>query len=214
MVTSMPASRRNAALRALSILFAGVLPSNALASGAGPSRDASAARNPAGAALLARVVGAYEHVPAAVLVERSGSTTLTFTQILKHNTVVSELLVARAAGATTVLVVRHGPPTYAKEPGTSCWRVLPKSSGQNLTDVGRPFLTHLFTLAGLAIDAPRRTSTGWVLTVSQAGATLHLAITRSLLLRRMIGTQSGQRVDMDIENRATVPGLPTTTPRC
>jgi hypothetical protein len=185
-----------------------------LALGLGTHHDAAASRNAAGAALLARVVAAYEHVPGAIVIDRSATETVTFTQTLKAEKVVSEQAVATGNGATTVLVSRNGPPTFAKEPGTSCWSRLTKTSGQNLTDVGQPFLTHLFTLPNVAIGVPRRTATGWTVTVSQAGTTLTFTVARSMLLQSMVGTHSGQKAEVSIENLTRAPTLATPAPSC
>lgn len=176
--------------------------------------DAATTRNAAGTELVARVIAAYQHVPGAVVIDRGDGETVTFTQILKAEKVLGEQAVSTLDGKTTVLVSRNGPPTFEKAPGTSCWRLLPRTSGQNLTDVGQPFLTHALTLPGIAIGAPRQTATGWAVTAVQDGTTVTFTVTHSMLLQSMVLVRSGQRAEVSIENLKRTPTLATPAPRC
>ena len=169
--------------------------------------------NAQGVALAARVNNAYKRVPAAIITLH-GASTGAFTEILKNGIVVAEQFEGANSSGTTMLVAPHGSPTYAKEPQTTCWRALAKSDGQTLDDVGHPLLSFLSSLKGVAVGAPRNTSYGWTLALSQGGVSLTLTISKALLVKEVTAIKRGQRVEEDIDNLTRTPSLFVPAPRC
>src|SRR5436190_2357665 len=94
------------------------------------SGPASATGDPAGLALLARVHRAYSHVPGVGVSGQAGALSFRFTLVLDSGIVVAEQFVGRQPSSVTMLVARRGGPTYAREPGTSCWRPQRSSGSQ------------------------------------------------------------------------------------
>ena len=168
-------------------------------------------RSPAGVALIASVDRAYTHVPAAIVKVSAAGVAGQFTEIMKGGSVVAEAYTGTDSSGTTVLVAPAGSPTYAKEPHTSCWRLLSRSAPQALDDVGHPLLNFP---ANATIGAPRATSTGSVVTVSASGTTLVLTIAQSHLVQSIVATHAGVRGVEDLTNLTSAPALPDPTPRC
>ena len=180
--------------------------------GAQPSSGSSAQ----GAALAARVSAAYQRVPGVKSSARVGLTALAFTQTLHGGVVTAEQFEGGTAGSgTTTLIGVQGSPTYRRQSGATCWRALPTSDPQTLTDLGHPFLSALTGQAGITVAAPQRTLAGWVLTLRQGRAALVLTVTRSYLITAVTATKPGQAIErLTIRNLARTPPLLAPRPLC
>jgi hypothetical protein len=181
----------------------------AAASGSGgalaqPSGDA------AGLKLLARIHHAYLHVPAVTLSGRSGSFSFQFTVILRSDVGVAEQFISREPTGTTMLVAR-GSPTFARDPGTACWRPLAASSPRTFDNIGLPFPDQ----ASMRVGAPRRTSTGWLLPVVADGDRGTFAIDgKSLFVRSFTLRSQGADVLEQATTLRSTPKLLVPEPRC
>lgn len=98
--------------------------------------------DPAGLQLVRQVNRSYTSVPAVrVDIAIAGGLVLRFTEVLRNGVVVAEQALARVGGAQpTVLVRRENEGTFVRDPNSSCWRFVPTSDPQALTDVGDPML--------------------------------------------------------------------------
>jgi hypothetical protein len=170
-------------------------------------------QNAQGVALATRVNDAYKRVPATI-VKVSGPTTGIFTEILKDGVVAAEQYEDANSSGTTMLVARRGSPTYAKEPGTTCWRALAKSDQQTLDDIGSPVIGFLASLKGAAVAAPRSTPSGWTLALSQGGVHVTLSINKAMLIQQAIATKAGQRAAEQFQNLTRTPNLFVPEPHC
>src|SRR5438067_545868 len=106
----------------------------AAAAGAAPPTG-----DPKGLALLARVQRAYRAVPAIGIALRLGTTNFDLKLVLRSGVGLAEQIVVQTPSGTTTLVARRGGPTWAREPGKSCWQRLPASDSQSIDDLGLPF---------------------------------------------------------------------------
>jgi hypothetical protein len=168
--------------------------------------------DPAGLALLAHVHRAYVGVPAVAISGRTGSFSFRFTLVLRSGIGVAEQFVGRGATGTTLLVQRRRSPTFAREPGTSCWRALPAADPQSFENIGLRFPDQ----AGMRVGAPRRTSNGWLLPVSIDREPATFAIQGgSMLIRSItINAQQGRRLIEHVSILHSAPRLLTPEPRC
>jgi hypothetical protein len=171
--------------------------------------------NAQGVALVAQVNDAYKHLPGATLTIHVGVSSEVFTQVLRNGVVVAEQFEGASSAGTTMLVAPHGTPTYAKEPKTSCWRVLTKSDSQTLDDVGHAFLSVLATQKGVTVGSPHSTKDGWTLTLSHDGISLTLTISKASLVEAMTATKAGEPVEhIAVNNLTHVPSLLVPRPLC
>lgn len=117
-------------------------------------------------ALFAKVHRAYLHVPAVELTVVPGKSTLRFPRrfvlVLRSGVVVAEEF-TRSGRDETSLVARRRQPTYSRPAGAKCWRRLPSSNPQTLTDIGIPFP---YTRSSLGVGdkalPPEKTASGWI----------------------------------------------------
>ena len=167
--------------------------------------------DPLGLALLGRVHHAYVNVPAVTIRGGSGALTFRFTVVLRSGLAVAEQYVGTEPAGTTLLVARRGSPTFAREPGTSCWRQLMASDPQALEDIGLRFPD----LPRMKLERPRRTAGGWLLPVVSDGGPFLFAIDRkSMLIRSITIGAGGKRVLERVGALRSVPRLLLPKPRC
>jgi hypothetical protein len=170
-----------------------------------------------GLALLARVHAAYRHVPAVQSGARVGPERLLFRLLLRAGVATAEEFLGVGPGGTTTLLARGSGPTYAREPGTSCWRRLAPSDSQSLEDVGLRFPDAY----KMVVKAPRRAGAFWLLPVVSQGRypgeggkfTMHINAT-TMLLQSQTGSVGGHYLTQYVHALARRPKLPTPTPTC
>ncbi len=171
----------------------------------GPSGD------PRGLALLARVHAAYRHVPAVEVTGRNGAFRAHFSLLLHSGVATAEGYVGTSPVGVTRLVARGGGPTYAREPGTACWRKLRRSDSQSLTDIG----TRFPDVPHMRVKAPRRVGSVWLLPFVAKGHVFTLRIsTRPLQLETLSITERGKTVTEHEKALQAKPTLPVPTPSC
>jgi len=183
-----------------------------MAASAAP-RPAPPTGDPAGLALLQRVHRTYVGTPAVAVSGQAGSLAFRFTLVLRSGVGVAEQFVGRTTSGTTTLVARRGSPTFAREPGSSCWRRLPASAPQSFENLG----LHFPDQPGMIVKAPRRTASGWLLPVVIDGAPAALAIDgKSLLIHTIsIGAATpGTRVVEHVAVLRSAPKLFVPEPVC
>jgi hypothetical protein len=171
-----------------------------------------------GLALLNRVHKAYLHVPAVVVSAHSGSVTLRFTLVLSSGvTTAEQAVVINGWFSKTVLVARKNSLTYARDPGTSCWRRVAASDSQSLEDVGIRF-PNIYTMK---VKRPSSTAAGWLLPVlakgkfDKAAHTLVYTIARKTLQVKSVSmTSNGTRIVEYVTALKAAPKLPVPKPRC
>ena len=192
----------------MAILFAFAV---ATSSTAGARSLAPPSGNRQGLRLLARVNEAYVHVPAAALSGHAGAFAFRFTVVLRSGVVVAEQDVVSGPGGTTELVRRQGAPTFAREPGSTCWRRLAASDRQALEGVGLRFPDQ----PHMRLQRPRRTASGWLLpVVGDGGHTVFLIDAKSMLLRSITIANGGKRILERVSALRSAPILLTPHPRC
>jgi hypothetical protein len=193
----------------VSALFAGGLASAA--------SESSPTGNAQGLALLARVHRAYERVPAITTTARFGTVTARFTLLLRDGVAVGEEYVGETPTGTTILVANGSGPTFAHEPGASCWRRLAASDSQSLEDIGVRFPDAYKTIVG----APTRSGSDWLLPVRTEGqspgeggsGTLHINATTLLLDSETVRLHGRTLVD-HVQALTRQPPLSAPQPPC
>jgi hypothetical protein len=173
--------------------------------------------NAQGLALLARVHRAYERVPAIMTTARFGAVTTRFTLLLRDGVAVSEEYVGKTPTGTTTLVANGSGPTYAREPGTNCWRRLLATDSQSLEDIGLRFPDAFKTIVG----APTRSGSDWLLPVrtenrspGEGGSgTMHIDATTMLVNNETVRLH-GQTLTDHIQALTHQPHLPSPQPTC
>lgn len=197
-------------------------------------------------ALLARVERAYRHVPAVELSVIPRQSTFRsprrFVLILRAGVVVAEEFTRPGHDGTT-LVARRSQPTYSRAAGAKCWRRLPSSNPQTLTDVGIPYPS---TRVEIKVLPPEKTAFGWNVMSENRGEFWFLALqprhpahlldhnhlplkrfityaidARSHQLRSLYIQQPTSRpqstwpeATLRVSTRTTAPRLPTPSPAC
>jgi hypothetical protein len=164
-----------------------------------------------GVALLSDVRRIYARVPAVVTTSRLKGTPIRFTSILKEGVVVGESFVG-PRGDTSTLVALPGTPTFAQDPGTSCWRLVPASDPQALTDIGSRFPPYP---KDALVEMPQRTQTGWSLRVdtNEKSSTFDID-SNTLHVRSITLREAGQQLEEHVSTLASAPALPSPQPRC
>lgn len=173
--------------------------------------------NAQGLALLARVHAAYRHVPAVQVTALLGSERVRFTLVLRAGVATAEEFLGVGPAGTTILVARESGPTYAREPGTNCWRRLAPSDSQSLDDLGLRFPDSY----RMVVKAPRRSGSSWLLPALSRGSdpgdaasvTLRINAT-SLLLESQTVAASGHRAIERTQALTQQPTLPRPAPSC
>ena len=196
---------------ATGLALAAVLAFGAAAAAAQEAAPKTAPRgNREGLELLARVHAAYRHVPAVATTGRIGPLHVRFSLLLHQGVINAEEFVGTGSGVTT-LVARGSGPTYAREPGTRCWRRLRRKNPQSLSDIG----TRFPDLPRMQVKAPRRVGPVWLLPVVAQGHTATMRISaKTLLLQSLSVPEHGQTVTEHDQALGTRPKLPTPTPNC
>ncbi len=197
-------------------------------------------------ALLARVERAYRHVPAvelSVIPRRSTfRSPRRFVLILRAGVVLAEEFTRSGRDGTT-LVARRSHPTYSRAAGATCWRRLPSSNPQTLTDVGIPYPS---TRVEMKVLPPKKTAFGWDVISENRGEFWFLALqprrpahlldkyhlplkrfityaidARSHLLMSLYIQQPSSRpqstwpeATLRVSTLTTAPRLPTPSPTC
>lgn len=188
---------------------------------AGPA--AAPRGNSQGLALLERVRSAYRHVPAILVTTRLGADRLLFVFALHEGVTSEEEFLGIGPSGTTLMDARGNGPTYAREPGTSCWRRL--AASDSLQDAGLPF-PDFPGASRVLVEAPRRSGDSWLLTIVTEGA--HLGDSGTTTLR--VNARTMQLDTMTVESEARTgthrtatehvealsrrPTMPTPEPRC
>ncbi len=164
-----------------------------------------------GLALLARVHRAYRSVPAVAISGRTRSLSFRFALVLRSGIGIAEQFVASGPSGTTMLVARSGTPTFARNPGSSCWRRLAATDRQSFTNIGLPFPDQ----PRMQVKHPRRTQTGWLLPIVVDDGPLAFVIDgRSMLIRSFNLTTQGTRIVEQAHNLNSAPALLVPQPRC
>jgi hypothetical protein len=165
-----------------------------------------------GLALLGRVHRAYAGVPGVVVSGRTGTLSFRFTLVLAAGTATAEEFDGHDTGGVTTLVARRPGPTYAREPGSSCWRPLSPSDPQAFENLGLPFPDQ----PAMAVHAPKKTARGWDLTAVADGTPATLAIDGATLQVRSItiAPRPGLRISERVAALASAPRVTTPSPRC
>lgn len=165
-----------------------------------------------GIGLLQRMTDAYKRVPAVVVAGAVGGAPRQFVIVLEDGVAVAEQFSGGTGGTATKLVAPERLPTYALEPGTSCWQRLKPSNPQALTDIGHRFpeITGAATVA-----RPERTSTGWTLKLTSAHINATYSIEAGTLQVRSITATAGTRtITEHVQTLTAVPTLYKPSPTC
>jgi hypothetical protein len=188
-----------------------LLGSNAASAGR-PARGSTAPTGDHdGLALLLRVHHAYAGAPAVAVSGRVGTLSFRFTLVLSSGIAIAEQFVGREPSRTTTLVARRGGPTFAREPGSSCWRTLRSSDPQAFENLG----LHFPDQPAMTVRAPQPTSAGWLLPVVVDGDPGTFSIDRSSAQVRSITVGAGgHRIVEHVTVLQSVPHLSTAEPRC
>ena len=154
---------------------------------------------------------AYRPVPGVELTGRLGSLRVRFTLLLRRGVATAEAFRGTSGETVTVLVARGDGPTYAREPGSSCWRRLRRSNPQSLHDIGLRFPD----VAGMRVKAPRRAGDVWLLPFTTQGHSATLRISaKTHLVESVTTTRNGQTVTEHDRALTKRPKLPAPTPTC
>jgi hypothetical protein len=164
----------------------------------------------AGLALLGRIHRAYADVPGVSVTGQTGQLQFRWKIALDSGINVGEYFFAESPGGVTELVARQGGPTYAHNPGTSCWQELGKSDRQTLANVGLRFPDQ----AGMKVGAPRTVSGGSVLPVTAAGDPGTFSLDRSARVRSITVSTGGRSIFERVTTLQSRPALPQPEPRC
>jgi hypothetical protein len=153
---------------------------------------------------------AYARFPAVVTTGRVGAISFRTTSLLNRGVIVAASFLGTSGSGTTMLVAPPGSPTFARDPGTACWRPARASDGQLL--IGERFPPYP---KGAVVKAPRRTHNGWLVRVAASGNSFTYAIDGKTLLVPSIAAREG-RQHFEERNRtlASAPTLPSPRPRC
>lgn len=174
--------------------------------------------DPRGLALLAQINKAYTHVPGVKIgLTFNGVSVGSFTEVLRKDTVVAEQFVGSSSAGTTMLVAPEGSPTFAREPGSTCWKALPSKNPQTLTDIGHPTsILGIGTLKGIVVGPPIAGLDGdETLRIVQGATSSFLIINgKTLLIQRVDASTPGKLAEEYISNLTSTPKLLKPGPRC
>jgi hypothetical protein len=137
--------------------------------------------------------------------------------LLRDGIAVGEQYVGETSTGTTILVAHGSGPTYAREPGTGCWRRLLANDSQSLEDIGLRFPDAFQTIVG----APTRSGSEWLLPVRTEGrspgeggsGTMHISATTLLVDSESVRLQ-GRTLTDDVRALARQPHLAAPRPSC
>lgn len=174
------------------------------------SSAAAATGDRAGLALLDRVHRAYARVPGVSVSGQAGQLGFRWTLALDAGITVGEQFVAEGPGGVSQLVVRRGGPTYARDPGSSCWRALRRSDQRSFDNIGLPFPDQ----AGMRVEAPRAAAGMRVLPVVVAGDPGTFSLDGSSRVRSITVVAGGRRIFERVATLRSAPALTSPDPRC
>jgi hypothetical protein len=164
----------------------------------------------AGLALLDRVHRAYARVPAVTVSGQTGPLSFRWTLVLDSGVTVGEQFVAVGPGGVAQLVVRRGGPTYARDPGSSCWRALKRSDQRSFENVGLPFPDQ----AQMKVGTPRTVAGGWQLPVVADGDPGTFSVDRGSRVKSITVVASGRRIFERVTPLQSAPALASPDPHC
>ena len=181
-----------------------------LAPAAGAVRSSAAPTltgDAAGLRLVREVNRSYASVPGVRIEVAGGGFTGRFTSVMRNGVVVAQqVLVEAGAPEPTRLVRREHQGTFLHDPSRDCWRFMPKTDRQALTDIGKPMLSGPGRVSGPQIAATTAT-----LTITSQGHAMRVVIDkRTMHVRRYEATGYLAR----FTNLSKRPALPTTQPHC
>ena len=183
----------------------------AASAGRAASRAAPPIGDRAGLALLERVHHAYADVPAVAVTGQAGTLSFRFIVVLRSGIVVAEQFEGREPSKVTMLVARRGGPTFAREPGSSCWQALRSSDPQAFENIGLQFPDQ----PRMRVRAPRTTSTGWLLPVVVDGDPGTFTIDRGSVRVRLISVGPPGHLALEhVSVLHDVPRLTSVAPHC
>src|SRR5947207_4720350 len=174
------------------------------------SSAAAATGDRAGLALLDRVHRAYAQVPGVIVSGQAGQLAFRWSLVLDSGATVGEQFVAEGPGGVSQLVAERGGPTYARDPGSSCWRALRKSDQRSFDNIGLPFPDQ----AGMRVEAPRAVSGRRLLPVVVAGDPGTFSLDRSSRVRSITVVTGGRRILERGTTLRSAPALASPEPRC
>lgn len=186
----------------------GVVALTLAATGCGGTASPTGTTDAQGAWLMSKVLEAYRHVPAVAITGSSGALHVRFTILLRDGVIVGEQFV----GSDTTLVGRAGGPTYAREPGTRCWRRLAQSDQQSFSDLG----THFPGIPHMRVHTPKRVGSVWLLPITAQGHDGTFRINASTLQIESVTvkTADGRTAVEHDRALAHAPALVTPRPLC
>jgi hypothetical protein len=156
---------------------------------------------------MSRVLEAYRHVPAVAIAGSSGGLHARFVILLRDGVTVGEQFV----GGNTTLVGHEGGPTYAREPGTRCWRRLAQSDHQSFSDLG----THFPGIPHMRVKTPKRVGSVWLLPITAQGHDGTLRINASTLQIESVTVNADGRTAIEHDRALDhAPALATPQPLC
>ena len=183
----------------------------------GSPAEASAASaalrgNSEGLALLRRVSKAYLHVPSVLVTVPIEGAPARFTLVLAGGVIVAEEFSGGVGTTATKLVEPVHSPTYALEPGTSCWRRLSPTDPQALSDVGLRFPE----LQGVTrVDRPVRAQGQWLLAlVGKQVSAIYYIDEKTLHVTSIKAAYHGRTGLEHVRALASAPQLYSPYPAC
>ena len=167
-----------------------------------------------GLALLAEIEQAYRAVPAVIITAPIGGAPAQFVIVLHDGVVVAEQFAGGQGRTATRLVAPEQSPTYALEPGTSCWRRLASSDPQALTDIGKRF-PETFGETLITVAGPVRRSTGLLLRLREGQSTTTFSIdAHTRLVDSITVTKGGRSITEHVQPLTAKPTLYSPAPAC
>ncbi|MBV8429603.1 MAG: hypothetical protein JO244_00450 [Solirubrobacterales bacterium] len=177
-----------------------------------PSVPIAPQDNPFGVALIKRSEKAYARIPGVSLAGRVGAVSLHFVMVLHDGRVVAESFTGHQDTQTTQLVAPHGAVTFVRAPGSGCWKGLPASAPQALSDVSHRF-PYFDPQAQILV--PQQVASGWAVNAAEKGQLEAFVLgARSYLVRTAVAVKAGVRLTMPVQNLSQAPQLPLPEPRC
>jgi hypothetical protein len=163
-------------------------------------------------ALMRRVTQSYRRVPAVLASTKVGGVSAQYTIVLRDGLVVAEEFVGGTGGDVTKLVAPPGSPTYALEPGTSCWRKLARTNPYSFSNIGKQF-PHI--PKSVDMFPPQRTSTGWLMRVRTGATAATYDIDRATLqISSIKALARGRSTTESLRSLSSAPVLISPAPRC
>jgi hypothetical protein len=201
------ATTRALGLAGLAVAVVALLTLAPAAGGVPTSTAPTLSGDAAGLRLVRQVNRSYAAVSAVRLEVAAGGFIGRFTLVMRNGVVVAEqALVDEGGSEATLLVRREHQGTFVHNPNRDCWRSVPASDPQALTDVGKPLLS-----GPGRVSRPRIAATTITLTITREGHAARAVIDkRTMHLRRFEAVGYLAR----FTNLSKRPALPTPVPHC